>query len=433
MKTLIRFWSSKEDGGQAVVLLAITFLAMLMIVGLAVDAGQLYSARRTMQEAADAGAYAGAVVLYQQGSQSEARLAAVADTTRNGFTDGVNGFTVTVNAPPLSGLNINNNLYVEVIIQGSVRTTLVPAQSVLSTVRVRAAAGAEPLNNAYAIMALDRANTPSAFSLSPNADVHVTGGGILVNSTSSTAATSSQCTSSRFTIGTPYGTDVSGNATGCFPTTGDGLDVAQPQQADPFAGYPRPSTAGMTTYSSIPPGGILFPGIWTTEIRGSGNSLLQLTSGIYITKGGVDLAGTSDIESLPGGVFIFNTHTNYPGSFRAGIDSCGGINLQGTSSSSLSAMTAAQNIALYGNDDYATFLVYQDPACTNEMKIGGTSSFNGTGTIYLPTAHFRFDGNNATLTGSQLVAKTIDVQNGNLTIAFDPTNTAQPILPRLSE
>jgi hypothetical protein len=44
-----------------------------------------------------------------------------------------------------------------------------------------------------------------------------------------------------------------------------------------------------------------------------------------------------------------------------------------------------------------------------------------------------FDGNNATLTGSQLVAKTVNIQNGNITIDFNPGNTAQPILPRLSE
>ncbi len=65
-----------SQSGQAIVLVALTMLGMLMAVGLAIDAGHLYSTRRTMQEAVDAGAYGGAVVLSQQGSQAAARTAA---------------------------------------------------------------------------------------------------------------------------------------------------------------------------------------------------------------------------------------------------------------------------------------------------------------------------------------------------------------------
>jgi hypothetical protein len=43
------------------------------------------------------------------------------------------------------------------------------------------------------------------------------------------------------------------------------------------------------------------------------------------------------------------------------------------------------------------------------------------------------DGNNATLTGSQLVARQVEIQNGNIQIDYDPHVTAQPILPRLAE
>jgi hypothetical protein len=423
------FWRTGDgEGGQAVVLIAIVFLAMLMVVGLAVDAGQLYSARRTMQEAADAGAYAGAVVRYQNGSVAAARAAAIADTTRNGYTNGVNGFTVIVNAPPTSGLYVGNDRYVEVLISGGVQTALVPGQNTVTNVGVRGVAGAEPLNNGYAIMALDRGNTPNAFYAGPNADIHLTGGGIMVNSRATGGGNSEQCTAARFTIALPYGTDVAGAGTGCFPSTGDGLDNGQAQQADPFAGFPKPSTTGMPTFSSLPsvnPAPLL-PGIYTTRIGGAGNSLFLMATGIYILKDGIDLGGNADIQSEAGGIFIFNTHSNYPGSFRAGVDSCGVINLQGNSNTNMDAMTTGT---------YAHLLVYQDPACTNEMKIAGSGSaiFNATGTIYLPSAPFTLDGNNATLRGSQLIARTVNIQNGNLDIDFDPTNAAQPILPRLAE
>jgi hypothetical protein len=424
-----KFWRTGDgEGGQAVVLIAIVFLAMIMVVGLAVDAGQLYSARRTMQEAADAGAYAGAVVRYQNGTVAQARAAAVADTTRNGYTHGVNGFSVIVNVPPTGGLYVGNDRYVEVLISGGVQTALVPGQNTVTNVGVRGVAGAEPLNNGYAIMALDRGNTPNAFYAGPNADIHLTGGGIMVNSTATGGGNSEQCTAARFTIALPYGTDVAGAGTGCFPSTGDGLDNGQPQQADPFAGFPKPSTTGMVTYSSLPAvnPAPLMPGIYTTRIGGAGNSLFLMATGIYILKDGIDLGGNADIQSEPGGIFIFNTHTNYPGSFRTGIDRCGVINLQGNSNTNMDAMTTGT---------YAHLLVYQDPACTNEMKIAGSGSaiFNATGTIYLPSARFTLDGNNATLRGSQLIARTVDIQNGNLDIDFDPANAAQPILPRLAE
>ena len=427
-RTLGRFWRGREgEGGQAVVLIAISFLALLMAVGLAIDAGQLFVARRTMQEAADAAAYAGAVVRYQNGSVPAARVAAFDDAARNGYPMG-GAFTVEVNAGPSSGLYAGNDKYVEVMIYGYVRTSLVPAQSALTYVRVRGVAGAEPLNNGYAIMALDRGNTPRAFYADSNADIHLTGGGILVNSSSPTGAWSDQCNASRFDISTPWGTDVNGNATGCFPTTGNGLAVGQPQQSDPFGLTPPPSVcSGLCTpatphYNAMTP--VILPGIYDVEIGGAGQTTIDLSSGIYILKHGINASGNADLISLPGGVFIFNTHTGYPARFRPGIDTCGPLNLSGNATTDLRAMTTAP---------YANFLVYQDPACTSDMTISGNGNFIGSGTIYVPNGGFVFDGNSASLTGSQLVAKTVTIQSGNITIDFNQGNTAQPIQPRLSE
>jgi len=82
---------------------------------------------------------------------------------------------------------------------------------------------------------------------------------------------------------------------------------------------------------------------------------------------------------------------------------------------------------------WANLLVYQDPACAAPMRIGGNGTFVGTGSIYIPSAEFRFEGNPSTLNGSQLIARIVNIQNGNITINYDPVNTAQPILPRLAE
>ena len=451
-------WDRDSQRGQAILLVAITLMGMLMAVGLAVDAGQLYASRRTMQEAADAGAYAGAVVLYQQGTQADARAAAAADTTRNGFTDNVDGFDVFVNAPPTSGPYNGNNLYVEVIIEGWVRTAIVPAQSVLNFIRVRAVAGSEPLNNEYAIMSLNRGSTNCAFNAESQAEIHLTGGGILVNSSSNNAACNDLTNALDFTISSPHGIDINGNASGSVWPIGMDVDTGEPQQADPFAGWPKPSTSNCspldpitpstpcTVYSGLPGGStkVLNPGIYNIQIGGGGGTLFILNPGIYILKDGLDLAGNADLysagqDSPPTcttycGVFFFSTHTNYPSAFRPGIDTCGQTNLQGSAFVKVAAMTTHPEPTF----PYLNFLFYQDPACSDpnwNMKIGGSggAQFNGSGTIYIPTNEFELNGTNTTLTGSQMIANTVDLQTGNITIDFVSGNTAQPILPRLAE
>lgn len=461
MRTFL--WGRESQGGQAILLVAITMMGMLMAVGLAIDAGQLYSARRTMQEAADAGAYAGAVVLYQKGTQAQARSAAVSDTTLNGYTNTVDGFTVTVNAAPTSGAYNGNDRYVEVIVSGWVRTAIVPAQSILNFISVRGVAGSEPLNNEYAIMALARGPVVGAFQANNNADIHLAGGGILVNSTSNTAAVNLQTDASRFTIApNTEPVDIGGNSSSTWPP-GVTVNAAQPQRADPFSGMPKPPTTNCGPNDIIDPptpcivvvsGGpgairTLNPGVYNYKVGSYGSGKVILNPGIYILKQGLDLGGNADLYSagldvwtdpsvhaatctVDCGVFLFSTHTNYPGAFRSGIDSCGITNLQGNAEVKVAAMTTHPN----PDFPYNNFLFYLDPACSDpnwNMKIAGNGIFTGTGTIYIPNNSFIFDGQDATLIGSQLVANTVDLQSGNITIDFNAGAAAKPILPRLAE
>jgi hypothetical protein len=439
MNSLNRFFG-RDDGeeGQAVVLFAIMMLALLFAVGLAIDAGQLYSAKRTEQEAADAAAFAGAVVLYQQGTGAQAIAAARSDALTNGYVSGggcalstpgvcydaATLTSVTVYWPPISGSYIGNIKHVEVEITRQVKTALVPAQAAFNPVRARGVAGSEPLNNGYAIMALDRGNTCDAFETSSNGDLHLTGGGILVNSSCSSAASNDQNTASRFTIQSPYPLDVNGGATGHWADIGIPVNPGHNQIPDPFAGFPKPAVTGLPTCNSLAAcqdgTGKQNPGVYTVNLGGNGD--LTLNPGIYILKGGgMDTGGNADVSGT--GVFLYNTYSTYPAAPGASPN-CSTINLQGNSQMVLSAQTTGT---------WANLLVYQDPACSVEMKIGGNGTFNGTGSIYIPSAHFRFDGNPSTLNGSQLIARTVDIQNGNITINYNPVTTAQPILPRLAE
>lgn len=221
MMRMRRFRQYRDDErGQVVILVGVMFMTMLFAVGLAVDAGQLFVAKRTEQEAADAASWAGAIVIYQGGANPPAAPivqaaidAATADATRNGYTNNVDNTTVVINSPPTSGAYIADVNHVEVIITRQIRTALVPAQSVLNPVRARSVSGAQPLQNGYAIMSLNRGNTPNALWSQSGADIHLTGGGILVNSISPNAAVNGQNSCTRFTV-TGGAVNVAGGSTG---------------------------------------------------------------------------------------------------------------------------------------------------------------------------------------------------------------------------
>src|SRR2546425_9321621 len=143
--------------------------------------------------------------------------------------------------------------HVEVIITRQVKTALVPAEAVFNPVRARGVAGAEPLQNNYAIMALDRGNTPDAFWAQSNADVHLAGGGILVNSTNGNAAENDQNTASKFTVQSPYTLDVAGQATGSRASIRIPVNPGHAQVADPLGGLPQPRHSGPPGWQPLPP------------------------------------------------------------------------------------------------------------------------------------------------------------------------------------
>lgn len=431
MRTFRAFCGGAEsEGGQAIVLIAITMLGMLMMVGLAIDAGQLYSARRAMQEAVDAAAYAGAVAIYQGGTQTDAFAAATADATRNGFTNGVNGVTLTVQQP--TTIPYNTSHYVQVTISQQVRTSLVPAEAGITQVNASAISGAEPLNNRYAIMALDRSATAGALTVGSNAHLTLNGGGVLVNSSAAVAATNATPSSQwSVTCSANCAIDINGGTTSAWPPASGsflGARTGQPQQADPFAGYPKPSTTGLNLNRSGfgPSSNTLGSGIYTSTIQNK-----ALCHGVYILRGGglgggidIDTTSTDPItgDRCDGQVFIFNTTSTYPSTGGT----CSGLTVNGNHDITLNAMSSGT---------YQGLLFYQDSACTAALSFGG-SSFNlyTTGTIYLPNAQFKLSVTGAgQIGGGQIVAKTLDLGNGTINVTFNAGTSAQPVLPRLAK
>ncbi len=70
-----RIWATTAENGQTLVWVALAMVVLLAFVGLAIDGGAVYAERRRMQNAADAGALAGAAgkMLWYESDMAERR------------------------------------------------------------------------------------------------------------------------------------------------------------------------------------------------------------------------------------------------------------------------------------------------------------------------------------------------------------------------
>jgi Flp pilus assembly protein TadG len=130
------------------------------MVGLTVDCGLLQTARRQVQNAADAGAGAAAMELYRGNTLKGATTVATTFIqTYNGLND--KAVTITVQTPK-SGNYIGNNNYVEVIVTAPVTVYLMPilGAAPTQTVAARAVAGFEPLPTNEGVILFDPAANP---------------------------------------------------------------------------------------------------------------------------------------------------------------------------------------------------------------------------------------------------------------------------------
>jgi hypothetical protein len=435
MTRFARYWGADGQGGQAIVVAIIALMALLFVVGLAVDAGQLFVAKRTQQDAADAAAFAGAVQLYLGGTQADARIAAIADATINGYTHGVNQTTVIVNSPPTDGNFIGNNSGVEVIILSQVKTAIMPAQSALTRVRARGVAAAAPFASQFAIVALE----PGA---GPCITVSNTGGIVVPNGTNLGGAIQANCRGTSIDLSGAGGiTDALGtNAVGTVANPSrvrpaGTLTAPAPVQRDPFAGFPTPPATPVISASryTVPPSACnpatpLQPGVYVGGIVNNQTCpTVYLATGAYVLKGGgfFQASSTNTITNVPnGGAMIFNTHSEYVGD----PGTCGGILADSGGKFDIYSMTPAQSIP------FAGMALYQDGACTIPIVIQSNGALNLHGTLYAPTAVLDIQSQSSGTIDAQLVVRAISLSSsGNLTVNYRPTSSAQTTLPSLVE
>ena len=176
--------------GYVLVLFVLCLVPLFGMVGLAIDMGLMMVAYREAQNAADSGAMAGAVELANGGSTSTV----VQEATR--FVHNMNGATVPSGTPPVvgpaSGPYKNNTNYVEVYASVSVNTVFLHmlGYSGSQTVQARAVAGLNLVILDAGVVALNK-NASGALTVAGNGTLSVSGGPIVVDSSSSSAVQAS--------------------------------------------------------------------------------------------------------------------------------------------------------------------------------------------------------------------------------------------------
>jgi hypothetical protein len=414
----MRLWS-RDDGGQALILIAVALGGLLLGIGLALDTGQLFVSRRAAQTAADAGAWAGAAVLYAGGSAAQARTAASDDATRNGYTDG-GSITVTTASPPASGTYAGDPGYVEVTITEQVLTRfLFGASSGRTAITVRAVAGLARSGSGQAVI-VTRSSGSTTFSLSASTRFTITGGGTNTNTSNNNAVSiggGGQLTATFHRVTGGVNASDAGRMSPA-PTTGV---AAAP---DPFAAVVGPTTTGVPVYAgqNITSTVTLSPGVYTGLITVGNGGIAKLSAGNYIFRAGLTTTGTGSlILAGTGGVLLYNANANYPAAGGA----CGNLSLAGTGTLTLAASKTGS---------YAGMLVFQDRSCANGAALTVRTGTSLGGTLYVPAATLTISVANSITIASQIVADQLTLNGNNtLTMTFTPAAITGTRVPSLVE
>jgi hypothetical protein len=423
----------REEGAQALVLIAISLAALLLAVGLAVDTGQLYVARRAAQVAADSAAWAGAVELYGNQGASAARSAAIADAARNGYV--ITG--ADLDTPPVSGPTAGDASFIEVRITQQVSTFFFPGPR---PVTVRAAGGSARSGSGHAVIVLRTGAVAQTLRIrNASATLDVDGSGIYVNS-SDARAVSIDGVGPADRVIAPYTTVVGGVENGDEPQVSPVLTEclgACAAAADPFAALPPPSTAGLPTITQprITGSVDLDEGVYVGGLDIDGGTA-TLKPGIYVlTDGGANAGlrvrngGRIRMETATSGVLIFLTHANYPAAPGATPDCDRSLDVD---------TTGAVTLRAQGAGTYAGIVVYQDRDCpitTPSSRLRPTGATSLTGTIYLPNTRLVVSGGATLALTAQLVVAELWLEDAGTTLdlTFDPARVFGGRAPALTE
>jgi hypothetical protein len=386
--------------GQTFLLVSIAIAVLVGIAAVAVDIGNLWSSRRLMQSAADAGAVAGADEIAIGGSGSAITTAAQDAASHNGFANGgtrpgaSDTITVAVHNPPTSGTFASNSNAVEVDVSENQPTYFMRVFG-WHSIPVSTTATAVTLGSGSCIYALDP-SASGAIDVGGTASVS-SACGLYDNSTSSSALiVSGGGTITAPLVGVAGGTSVNGGGS-TPPSTG----IAQ--FGDPLAYIAEPSVGSNPCpggyHTTNLSGSITAPQTYCGGIKINAGNTVTFGSGLYIIDGGgITIDGGATVNGS--NVTFYLTGANNNGSNPRNYS---GVTINSTATVNLSAPCTASG------GDIAGMLFFQDRSITNGngSSINGSATSTFSGAIYFPTTPLAYAGSTGANMFTLLVADTV--------------------------
>jgi hypothetical protein len=406
---------------------------MLGFLAMSVDVGVCFRAKRCLQTAADAAAVAGAQDYMWNQLASSAQTAGKSASAVNGYTDTVNGVTVTINVPPTSGPNSGTAGFVEAIVSQPVGTPFM-AMSGRNGILVSArAVAATPTNGSACIWLM--APSGNGLSVKGHYDIEAPGCGIYVNSPDSNAL---KVTGNGGTVNAAF-LDVVGSNSGNHTTnpTTDTLNAGV--RSTPWGNLSGPDYSGTptactqtSTATEITTGSTSGSKVNVASVSGSNsNNVVCFTKTVTIDDG-VVLPGTAngvvyvfeqDVTIGTGANVTFGSGTVSPSggcttncsfSNEAGatMELAGSATLNQASNSILNIYAPASL-----SSPYDGIAILQPSTNTTELQIQfGSNNEVLDGYIYAPGAIVFMQDHGGGVTASGLVAGTLYEDQSTLDI-----------------
>jgi Putative Flp pilus-assembly TadE/G-like len=395
VKTLLR-----DESGQTLIFVALSMTIILGFTAMAADVGTLLHDKRDLQIAADSAAIAGAVEEKVSGVAANIQASGQTASTQNGFTNGSNQVTVTINTPPAGGPHAGAAGYVEAIVS-QVEPVFFMKMFSFSSMRVTARAVAfDGATSSNCVLAVN-GTAADTIDLQGSFNANFPGCSVVDDSNSPTALD--------FTGGggslTAGSVGVVGGAGG---HTGDSSPAPQTGVApisDPLASLPAP-TYNAASCTAPPAGTAWGPATPGGTVCYSGNIKVQkdviMSAGIYVFTGDLDFTGNGSLTSN-GGVTLYFAGPN------------GQLGGPGNGNTSL-------NLTATTGGPYNDILIYQDRTDANLGEFNGTPIVNLTGIIYMPDAPLEFSGNTVSNLITDLIVNQL-IEQGNATVNITNFNT----------
>lgn len=397
---------ARDDRGVSAIIFAIMLPALIGMVGLSVEVGLWYAQKRNLQAAADAGAMAGALVLYQGGTSAEAETAASAYAVLNGAV----AANVNPNIPPSTGAYTADATAVEVIVTESQNRMFSALFLAGATQALTARAVATQSTTTQALGCVVTLETSGVGAqLDSNARMNLSNCGLTVNSSSGSAVNESsnaQVNADFVRITGDYA--LAGNATINGADSGDAqpatVTTGETATENPYADLPNPAASGSCNYTNYSLGAnnnaTIGPAVAGGSVRMCGgfdmnsNSTLTMQAGTYYIDGGTFNMDSNTKLYANAGVTIILT--------GSGAD-WAELNLNSNAWIQITAPTTG---------DYEGIAIMQDPDApsTTTNNINSNVNIGLQGTIYFPNTQLHMDSN-ATITTSTVLNSSFNTTN----------------------